>query len=428
MNPPHVYIPDGNPSSIQINLQDGPMLDHHSEAVEPPYCALCLRERPPGGQFYHYSSGPNAVEFQQTMQSVAGVELNVEDDFDICTPCWKMIQLMVDFRLCCCKAQDWIGRGQRGRGIKASDEWFYEETGLIIENLRSSIREHVLVIEGEELSGEDQMQAETISEEEEDESLVDQVDVSEGLITQISVGDFKIEVFDDVEQEAVEPTGSLVDMNRCEICNRSFASKQDLDVHMQLCKPQSEPNGGQSTAGQWQICSLCNAKLANKRTLRSHMNSVHGEKKHHCEYCGSKFARAYDLKKHCRSLHSAELANNPNTDTQDKATTPSYDPNPTTNEQDKQIFNCNICAKPFTKLYKLVRHYRIVHSTDQEGSPVAPPPPPPPRRSNNEEGSTKPTHRCFTCHKRFAKYSTLKHHVQQWHAHLLLGNAADGNL
>lgn len=289
MNPPLVYIPDGNSSSTQINLPDGPVL---IEAVDPPYCALCLRERPPGGQFYHYSSaGANAVEFQQTMQSVAGVELNVEDDFDICTPCWKMIQLMVDFRLCCCKAQDWIGRGHGGRGIKASDEWFYEETGLIIENLRSSIREHVLVIEGEELSGEDQMQAETISEEE-DESLVDQVDVSEGLITQISVGDFKIEVFDDVDQEVVESTASLVDINRCETCNRCFASKQDLDVHIQICKPQSETNNGQSNAGQWQICSLCNAKLANKRTLRSHMNSVHGEKKHHCEYCGSKFARA----------------------------------------------------------------------------------------------------------------------------------------
>ncbi|EDS31832.1 predicted protein [Culex quinquefasciatus] len=327
MNPPLVYIPDGNPSSTQINLPDGPML---VEAVDPPYCALCLRERPPGGQFYHYSSaGANAVEFQQTMQSVAGVELNVEDDFDICTPCWKMIQLMVDFRLCCCKAQDWIGRGHGGRGIKASDEWFYEETGLIIENLRSSIREHVLVIEGEELGGEDQMQAETISEEE-DESLVDQVDVSEGLITQISVGDFKIEV--------------------------------------------------------------------------------------------------YDLKKHCRSLHSAELANNPNTDTQDKATTPSYDPNPTANESDKQIYNCNICAKPFTKLYKLVRHYRIAHATDQEAGSSPAPPPPPPRKKSNEEGSPKPTHQCFTCHKRFAKYSTLKQHVQQWHAHLLLGNAADGIL
>uniref|UniRef100_A0A1Q3F0S3 C2H2-type domain-containing protein n=1 Tax=Culex tarsalis TaxID=7177 RepID=A0A1Q3F0S3_CULTA len=412
-----VYIPDSDSSSIQTHQPDVPILECDSEADESPFCSLCLRERPPGGgggEFYECTSGSIASEFRPTIQSIVGLELNMEDGFVICTSCWKMIQLIIDFRMCCFKAQDWAGRFG-SRGIKCNDEWFNEEVCQAIECLRSMIREYVAQIEGDEADLEDQDEPEVITVEE-DQTLPyeqeDQNDANEAVVTQISVGDFKIEVFDDVDQNVAEPTGNLMEQARCEECNQCFESKQEYAVHIQLCKLQSTTNDGQSTAGKVQFCTLCNAMLANKRTLRSHMQSVHGPKKHQCEHCPSKFARAYDLKKHRWSMHRVDLTNNQNSPQliQDQPPTRSDDPN----TKEKKIFNCNICAATFPNDIELMSHYEMAHSRD-----LASPSP---------RSSPKPMHQCPTCDKEFKKFCTFKQHVTRWHAHLFPAYAAKADV
>lgn len=443
MNAP-IYIPESPPPPQPIP----------SESPETVFCFLCLRERPPGGEFYACGSGTTSgAEFRESIKNNVGLELSGEEEFDICTPCWKMVHLMEDFRLCCFKAQErLLGSSGARRGMKGTTEdWFQEEVVEAIDSLRSIIQQQVMEIEGDEGDSEDGMQVESVLDEE-GQSLafeqVDEVEANGDLVTQISVGDFKIEVFDDDVQEvecstqsniAVEPPEDHPDELKCAKCSLCFENKQDFRDHTQYCKAKAmnssqesnihhscmrcltsfkhhhllehhmnkehgikpydcesncrknqnipaatKTNSSNSKTGV--VCKVCNAVLANPGSLRSHTVVTHGQRKFPCGYCSRKFTRMYELKRHNRVVHSVELVSPPRLikDLQSK-----------TSDLSKHLGAASSSSSsPSQQVINLV--------DDQAPCPTG-----------------KSVHQCPTCGKTFARYHKLLEHVQQWHSHLV---------
>lgn len=470
MNDP-IYIPDSPPP--QHNPAPPPL-----ESAEK-FCSLCLRERPPGGEFYEYSSA-NGAEFQESIRNNVGLELTVEE-FDICTPCWKMVHLMEDFRLCCFKAQERLVGSTAGecRGVKETEEWFQEEVVEAIDSLRSIIQQQVMEIEWDEVGSEDSMQAETVLDEEGQSLAYEQVDGVEAngeLVTQISVGDFKIEVFDDEVQEedcnarpsiAADSAG-ITDQLRCAKCRCRYENKEDFRDHIQYCRQQPHRNQGSnirhnctrcltsfkqhyllefhmstshgitsyecesncrknldfsatkiindSKSKVGVVCQVCNAILANSKSLRSHKVVAHGEKKFPCEYCSKKFTRMHELKRHSRVVHSVLLVSSPQV---------SKDPQPTTTSHSAETNHnaCDLCSSTFSTSTELVRHRTMVHLDQLRSASAASSSASSPAQVINLVDDHQPNgklqHQCPTCKKSFVKYLTLLDHVRRWHSHLV---------
>lgn len=103
------------------------------------FCSFCLRARHPNKEFFNDGSSDKLQ-----LQHLLGYDFRLENYF-ICKPCWKMSQLLQDFRLRCVKAYSLMERV--GQGLKAEDDWFSERNLTAIESFRMVIKDQLQEIE-----------------------------------------------------------------------------------------------------------------------------------------------------------------------------------------------------------------------------------------------------------------------------------------
>lgn len=111
---------------------------------------------------------------------------------------------------------------------------------------------------------------------------------------------------------------------QCNICEKSFARKEYLQLHLVT-------HGGPKDFK----CDKCERTFARKEYLRTHIRTHTGEKIYKCDTCEQTFARSCNLKVHMWSKHN-----------------------------DKKFFACDICGKGFTRRDNLQLHL-WTHSSDK---------------------------------------------------------------
>uniref|UniRef100_A0A1Q3EY13 Putative ovo n=1 Tax=Culex tarsalis TaxID=7177 RepID=A0A1Q3EY13_CULTA len=107
------------------------------------FCALCIREVPSNGNFFEYNH-QNSTEFRDLLGELFGIELRLQH-FIVCRTCWKMLQMVGDFRECCFKGQSWMERFPGG--TKSDDDWLSDEMTQMIDCLQAAIEDHIERIE-----------------------------------------------------------------------------------------------------------------------------------------------------------------------------------------------------------------------------------------------------------------------------------------
>ena len=78
---------------------------------------------------------------------------------------------------------------------------------------------------------------------------------------------------------------------QCETCPNAFNTKQLLSQHVKLHDSKREVNK----------CNICNKEFATKSGLRKHDISHHKVVTFHCDYCAKTFSRDEYCKKHMES-------------------------------------------------------------------------------------------------------------------------------
>lgn len=199
----------------------------------------------------------------------------------------------------------------------------------------------------------------------------------------------------------------------CDICNKTFANKKNLDQHSQIhmevpshtCDQCSKSFTSlnklekHKAAGHDQVehrCNVCRKNIKNEETLKEHMKTCGSYKpKVSCSVCEEKFSTIYQLETHKKIKHNKE-----NSD-----------------------FVCETCGESFKQKFLLTRHKKLLCNRETAGEDIDMEPM---FKCNDcgmqfedaagvakhieDKGPDSLPYQCSKCCKRFATQRTLKRH------------------
>ncbi|KAL1378549.1 hypothetical protein pipiens_000539, partial [Culex pipiens pipiens] len=328
------------------NQQSSPTIALPEQSKPEPFCSFCLRERPQNVEFYKHVIGASE-EMRNSLQSMLGYDFNLAN-FAICKPCWKVIQLVQDFRLRCFKANEVVQRMTKGLS-EGDDGWFSAKNLATIENVRMSVQAQMRQIERinttkrvlilDDSTGEVAVE-ENINEAAEVESSDARSEISETQETSSEQSDTAT-----IEMDVARP-----DKHECLQCHRMFKSKMGLKRHGPFCvhhlgiassdcSPKHlmrhlKKHGAVATFQCTQNCDQF--FLSEPRRVHHERICAENARNLACQTCGKRFKTRTELRTHEWCQHT----------------------------ENARIFPCKVCGKMFKQQYSVTLHMAS-HATSE---------------------------------------------------------------
>ncbi|XP_065086593.1 zinc finger protein 558-like [Ochlerotatus camptorhynchus] len=349
-------------------------------------CILCLRKCPPGSEVTFCSNRePNAIDVTEAQHKLAqalGILIKLQYRA-MCPTCWKLIELITDFRQCCEKATKKLKVFLMGLDYdQQNDEWMAESTLNAIELKRQMVRKHVDQLDGKETKikqaarqnrakrqkkpeNTEMVEVTSVSNEAQKEPKIEPSNPTTSNATEpvpLEEGDYKVNIFtcemcgrnfDGRHAIRIHKTHCSFDSPSkekyfsCPICTATFIEKSGLTFHLnkhkgirpfkcrKFCDNTFFSNftrikhERKYCEKEGRICDICGMQLKNEGSLWKHTKNVHGEAKYTCNICGRKFRSSKNHLLHNR-VHSEE-----------------------------RNYVCTVCNKAFKAPFSLKVHKRI---------------------------------------------------------------------
>ena len=126
----------------------------------------------------------------------------------------------------------------------------------------------------------------------------------------------------------------------CNLCTRTFHSKQGLDYH------HSTSHSSEKETEKFK-CEKCGKQFSAKVTFSKHIKYAHSEtRRFNCSECDSRFKQKSDMRAHMNNVHGYNLG------------TELFG-----NLEETKQFKCELCESTFKYKKDLNQHIRLVHET-----------------------------------------------------------------
>ena len=169
----------------------------------------------------------------------------------------------------------------------------------------------------------------------------------------------------------VKPTQEVPSVNKCPVCNKTYATKHVLNVHV---KTHGERN---------HVCNVCNKRFLTQATLAGHMYKHGREKRFKCTLCPKEFTTNGYLKDHM-NRHNNDKTYTCSICGKSYFCIGSLGLHTRTQHAERKIYKCQYCAEGFMFKRQLdIHHY---------------------------EHTGIKSHLCDTCGKSFIREESLKGH------------------
>ncbi|XP_038106222.1 zinc finger protein 250-like [Culex quinquefasciatus] len=313
-----------------------------------PFCSFCLRERPQNVEFYKHVIGASE-EMRNSLQSMLGYDFNLAN-FAICKPCWKVIQLIQDFRLRCFKANEVVQRMTKGLSNDVDDGWFSAKNLATIESVRMGVQDQMRHIEKINVTRRTLLLDDSTEEIEDHQSSIEE----ESIESEITIGETKIESSDD---NVVTPVNTE-STHQCTICFERLPSLVALSDHllkhptsdsvkckmfcdMRFTSCEARAQHSRVCADRPRTCTVCGMVFPNRDMVRLHCKEAHpDESSFACGTCGKRFRRKGTQLTHERIAHT----------------------------EYRRIYPCAVCGKMFGYQEQARAHAHQMHSIVSRGS------------------------------------------------------------
>lgn len=126
----------------------------------------------------------------------------------------------------------------------------------------------------------------------------------------------------------------------CDVCNKSFSKKINLDRHLQIHAEETKPN----------LCELCGLAITGKAEMQNHLAKVHSKETKSdwnlCTECGKTFSKESTLNCHIYKAHRKGVAGSGSSKT----------------EGGREVFVCEYCNKQYASRTSIKLHTVMAHS------------------------------------------------------------------
>lgn len=187
----------------------------------------------------------------------------------------------------------------------------------------------------------------------------------------------------------------------CEVCGKSFYSKNDIKVHMRV-----------HTGDTPYACSECPARFTQINSLHRHQVRHTGEKPHQCPLCHKRFCSKEEVKKHSVSHTSTKKYTCPTCSAPFKYKNNLRKHIKKHSEMDK--FTCNYCEREFSVKGSLTLHIKRLHSSKSGYCNICLKDVPNIEVHTWKHTGERPL-KCDFCPRSFAEQKTLVRHVNYRH-------------
>ncbi|XP_012059213.1 PREDICTED: zinc finger and BTB domain-containing protein 24-like [Atta cephalotes] len=328
-------------------------------------CRFCLSDSEPLNSIYEHNHKSVHLPLQLQIMSCVAIEVYIEDEMPqvICNTCRWNLDYFYKFKLQCKKAdealRDCLLSGKLPKPFPLRINPLTEIGNKRPAESQNEVSKKQRTSDDDSRNIRERRETRRREKERERESQNENQNISEQHLyeetenEQNRDSESNQEASNINENREYEP--AEVKVHACDQCERTFALRQALLLHVQRIHIRARNYK----------CNECEKNFFNKHDLVKHLSIHSQEKPHSCSICEKQFSRLTSLQRH-KKVHKDETHYACSHCDNEFFTTEELEEHKNSAHKKEKPFQCNICKKRFLYKQGLQRHETLHNNKDEK--------------------------------------------------------------